>query len=108
MHSSKGVGESAREIGLDQPLLRGLLDDVVQLQPGRGQLLGGGLVLALGLPLPPGHDEEDEQADDGDEEHPAHDGADDQGDVAGAPGSLIHFNFLKSGAIFKSSGKPEN
>ena len=35
----------------DEPLLWGRLDHVVQLQPGRGQLLRGRLVLALGLSL---------------------------------------------------------
>ena len=67
--------------GLDQPLLGRDLEHVVQLQPGRGQLLLGGPVVALALPLAPGHHEEHGEAHQGDERHPAHNGAHNQGEL---------------------------
>jgi hypothetical protein len=72
----------------DEPLLWGRLDHVVQLQPGRGELLRGRLVLALRLALLARHEEKDEETDDGNEEHPANDGADDQRNVASATSGL--------------------
>jgi len=70
---------------LNKPLLWRRLDEIVQLQPRRGQLLRGWLVLALRPPLPASHDEEDQGADDGNEQHAAHDRAHDQGDVSSSP-----------------------
>jgi hypothetical protein len=37
--------------------------------------------VALALPLPPGHDQEDEQAHQRNEGHPAHNGANNQGQL---------------------------
>lgn len=51
--------------------------------------MGGWLVLSLGFPLSPRHDEEDYEADDSDEKHSADDGANDQGQVTGAGSSLV-------------------
>ena len=68
---------------LNKPFFWRNLQHVVQLQPWGGQLLLGRPVVALALPLPPGHDEEHEEADDGNEGHPADDGADDQGQLFG-------------------------
>jgi len=76
-----GAGRVENRCGLDQPLLGRDLEHVVQLQPGRGQLLLGGPVVALALPLAPGHHEEHGEAHQGDERHPAHNGAHNQGEL---------------------------
>ena len=57
---------------LNEPLLWGYFQHVVQLQPGRGELLLGGPVVTLALPLPPGHHEEHGQPHQGDEGHAPH------------------------------------
>ncbi len=59
------------------------------MEPRRGQLLRGRLVLALGLPLPPRHDQEDEDADGSDEDHAADDRCDDEGDITGLSRGLF-------------------
>ena len=76
----------------DEPLLRRGLDHVVQLQPGRGQLLRGRLVLALRPPAPASHDQEDDGADDGYEQHAPDNGAHYHGDVAESAG--LKFTFV--------------
>ena len=57
---------------LNEPLLRGYFQHVVQLQPGRGQLLLGGPVVSLALTLPPGHHEEHGEPHQGNEGHAPH------------------------------------
>ena len=58
--------------GLDQPLLGRDLEHVVQLQPGRGQLLLGGPVVTLPPPLSSGHHKEDKETNECYECHTTH------------------------------------
>ena len=71
------VSSMLRKVGLprrlDESLLRRNLEDRVQLEPGRGQLLLGGPIVALSLPLPPRQHQEDEEADHHYEGHASHD-----------------------------------
>jgi len=76
---SRWEGVRSVENRLDQSLLRRDLQHVVQLEPGGGQLLLGGPVVALPLPLPPGHDKEDKQTDKCYERHTTHNGSDNEG-----------------------------
>ena len=43
---------------LNETLLRGYFQHIIELQPGGCELLLGGSVVALPLPLPPGHHQE--------------------------------------------------
>ena len=64
---------------LDESLLGRNLQDGVQLQARGGQLLLSWPVVALALPLPSGHHQEDEDADKGNEGHAPDNGTDDEG-----------------------------
>ena len=77
----------------DEPLLGRDLEHSVQLQPGGGKLLFGGPVVALPLPLPPRHHQEDEQAHQGNKGHSADDGPHNQGQLF-ASGRLKIFEGL--------------
>ena len=72
---------------LNKPLFWRRLDNVVQLEPRRGQLLRGRLVLALRFASSAGHDQEHQDADYGNEKHPANHGANNQSNITSA-GSL--------------------
>ena len=70
---------AALTTGLYEPLLRGDFQHVVQLEPGRGELLLGWPVVTLALPLPPGHHEEHGEPHQGNERHAPHYGPHYQG-----------------------------
>ena len=70
---------AALTTGLNEPLLRGDFQHVVQLEPGRCELLLGGPVVTLALPLPPGHHEEHGEPHQGNERHAPHYGPHYQG-----------------------------
>ena len=66
---------------LDEPLLWGDLQHVVQLETGRGGLLFRRPIVALSLPLTPSHHQEDEQANKGYESHASHNWPNNQGQL---------------------------
>ena len=66
---------------LDEPLLWGDLQHVVQLETRRGGLLFGRPIVALSLPLTSSHHQEDEQANEGYESHPSHNWTHNQGQL---------------------------
>ena len=66
---------------LDEPLLWGDLQHVVQLETWRGSLLFSRPIVALPLPLSSSHHQEDEQPNEGYESHASHNWANNQGQL---------------------------
>jgi len=66
---------------LDQSFFRWNFQHVVKLEAGRGELLLGGSVVPLPLPLPAGHHKEDKQTDKCYESHTAHYWSDYEGEL---------------------------
>jgi len=66
---------------LDEPLLWGDLQHVVQLETWRGSLLFSRPIVALPLPLSSSHHQEDEQPNEGYESHASHNRANNQGQL---------------------------
>ena len=66
---------------LDQSFFRWNFQHVVKLEAGRGELLLGGPVVPLPLPLPAGHHKEDKQTDKCYESHTAHYWSDYEGEL---------------------------
>jgi len=66
---------------LDESLLRGDLQHVVQLEAWGGGLLFGRPIVAFSLPLTPSHHQEDEQPNQGNESHASHNWPNNQGQL---------------------------
>ena len=66
---------------LDEPLLWGDLQHVVQLETRRGSLLFGRPIVALSLPLTSSHHQEDEEPNEGYESHASHNWPNNQGQL---------------------------
>jgi len=106
----EGVGNV--ENRLDQSLLRGDFQHVVKLQPRGGELLLGGSVVTLPLPLPPRHHKEHKETDKCYESHTTHYGSDYEGQFFCLRGLEMAVDPLPAGgavaeeALWSVAGRP--